>query len=263
MTGLLVAREVDALDDSLHLRGLDEAEQLELDSDLQRVAAGVVSLEHHGIEVVFVVDGADVVDGHVDDLTHDVLAVLLKREKLVHELEEQLVEHAHGQQRVAGVREQVALHGVVADRERDCIKEVARLVEVEVVEQLLAHKQLGLEQLFVELIRLDVGVDGHVMVLEHLVLVNLEQVEGDAVGVVLDGRYKEVHLEGYLLALQEIQGQPELVGHYEYHQDLAGFHELVVRLQEFKDILVAEDQRRVQVVVVLPLVQNQHGHEVS
>ena len=107
------------------------------------------------------------------------------------------------------------------------------------------------------------GVDGLDMVLVDLVFVYLEQVEGDVIGVVLDCRREEVDVEWDVQALQEVQGEPELLCHNENHQNLMRNHVLLVSLQELQDVVMVEDQFRLQIVSVFPLVVHQHRYEVS
>jgi len=79
------------------------------------------------------------------------------------------------------------------------------MVEVELVEQLFTHEQLSLQELSVHFVGLDMGVDGFNLVLEDLLLIYFEEIEGNIVGIVLDGGGEEIDIKLNFRILQEKQ----------------------------------------------------------
>ena len=84
------------------------------------------------------------------------------------------------------------------------------------------------------------SVDGFLRIGKNLFFVNIKQIEGNIVGVGLDGISEEIDIKRDLSLLNELNGEPESSRKNQDLNNLFFDHKLTVHFEELKDVIVRE-----------------------
>jgi hypothetical protein len=161
------------------------------------------------------------------------------------------------------MRKQIVLKLSVIDLGQDLLKEDLCRVEVKDVDHHFGHVQLRLEELPVDLVTLDVGVNSLLPVQIDLLVKYLQQVEGNVVRVAFNGIGKELDVEGDLFIIHELQRKSESSGQDQDFDHLIVKHKLLVSIQEFQNVVVRKLNLRIDLEVVFSFVVDHHRNEVK
>jgi hypothetical protein len=84
------------------------------------------------------------------------------------------------------------------------------------------------------------SIDRFLRIDKNLFFVHIKQIEGDIVGVGLDGVGEEIDLERHLSLLHELEGETESSRQNQDLYNLFFDHKLTVHFEELKDVIVRE-----------------------
>lgn len=85
------------------------------------------------------------------------------------------------------------------------------------------------------------GINGLCIILVDLLLVQIQEVKSDIIGVTLNRVSEELNLEGGLRSVHVLYGKPKPPAQDEDFDDLLGLHKLLVMLEKFQNVIVAEN----------------------